>query len=103
MNDKGNEMTATKYAKKSAQYSALKAKLDQMDAELAEIRLELLRKVTMKKNDKSTILNYGNRSIKAIYNSRRNAYNLEENGKRIFTEARASIHDLRFEIAMGNI
>lgn len=96
-------MTPSKYAKKAAQYSALKSKLDLLDGEMAEIRLELLRKVTMKKNDKSTILFYGNRTIKAIYNSRRGAYNLEENGKRIVTEARASIHDLRFNIAMGNI
>ena len=95
-------MKTNKYIQKTAQYAALQDKLDKMGKELDEMRLEILRRISMKKTEKSIILTHGKRSIKAVYNEDRGVYALQESGKRIAT-IRSSIHDIRFQIAMGTI
>lgn len=96
-------MTPKQFATKSAKLQAVKAKMDEMTRELETARSEILRTVKMVKTGETIALTSGKRVIKATYNPRRNAYNLQENGKRIATEVRASIHDIRFSIAMGSI
>jgi len=96
-------MTPKQFATKSAKLQAVKAKMEEMTRELETARTEILCTVKMVKSGETITLSSGKRVIKAKYNSRRNAYNLQENSKRIATEIRASIHDIRFSIAMGSI
>lgn len=96
-------MTPNQFAKKSAKAEAIQKQLNELQAELAAARTEILRAVKMTKNGETTTLTYGGRVIKAKFNPRRYAFNLHENGKRTATEVRASIHDIRFCIAMGSL
>jgi hypothetical protein len=75
-----------------------------LQEQIAQIRLEALREVEMVKNDASITLLFKGRRINAKKPSRFNdRYNLTENGKRIATEVFGGIHEIRFQIAVGQI
>ena len=78
--------------------------LSKYEARYAELRVKALRSVTTTKVGETITLEAGNRVIKAKKPARYNdRWNLTENGKRIATEVFGSIHDIRFDIAMGKI
>ena len=84
--------------------SAARKALDKYEAQYAELRLKAIRTVTMTKVGDTVTLESSNRVIKAKKPARYNdRWNLTENGKRIATEYFGSIHDIRFNIAMGQI
>jgi hypothetical protein len=96
-------MTPVQFVKKAVKANAIKTQLDQLNSELAEARTEILRTVKMTKKGETITLVLGDRVVKAKFNPRRYAYNLQENGQRLATEVRASIHDIRFSMAMGDL
>ena len=83
--------------------SARKA-LATYEAQYAALRLKAIRTVEMTKVGETITLESGNRVIKARkprnYNDR---WNLTENGKSIGKEVFGGIHDIRFNIVMGQI
>lgn len=99
--DKATRKAITETAKALAGSKKLVA---QLEADFAELRLKAIRTVTMTKVGDTVTLESGNRIIKAKKPARYNdRWNLTENGKRIATEYFGGIHDIRFELAMGNI
>lgn len=88
----------------AVQISNAKHHLDILESQYAAFRLDALREVEMVKNDASITLLFKGRRINAKKPSRFNdRYNLTENGKRIATEVVGGIHDIRFQIAVGQI
>ena len=79
----------------SAQLSALKAEYDQL-------RLEALRTVAYTIVGEAIILEAGARVVKIKKNSH-GRYKVTEGKKVLISEYFGGLHDLRFELAMGNI
>ena len=79
----------------SAQLSALKAEYDQL-------RLEALRTVAYTIVGEAIILESGARIIK-IKKNRHGRYKVTEGKTTLIPEYLGGLHDLRFEVAMGNI
>ena len=83
---------------------AARDQLDKYEAQYAELRLKAIRSVEMTKVGATVTLESGNRVIKAKKPARYNdRWNLTENGKSIAKEYWGSIHDIRFNIAMGQL
>jgi cystathionine beta-lyase family protein involved in aluminum resistance len=83
--------------------SARKA-LATYEAQYAALRLKAIRTVEMTKVGETITLEAGNRVIKAKKYARYNdRWSLTEHGKSIAKEYFGSIHDIRFNIAMGQI
>ena len=98
--DKATRKAITETAKALAGSKKLVA---QLEADFAELRLEALRTVAMTKVDDTITLEAGNRIIKARKNVH-GRYKVTEGHKTLISEYMGgNIHDLRFELAMGNI
>lgn len=73
-----------------------------LEAQLAQLRLEALRQVEVKKNSASITLVFKGRKI----NARKNLHNrfvVKEGTKILKSEYAGNLHALRFDIAVGNI
>ena len=77
-----------------------KRQVEQLEREYAELRLEALQQVKVSKNGETTTLTFGNRVIKAKFNSKRRL-SVYENGSRIISEYSFGIHALRFDISQN--
>lgn len=88
----------------SKNIQAAKKELSIYEARYDELRLKAIRSVISTKVGETITLEAGNRVIKAKKPARYNdRWNLTENGKSIGKEVFGSIHDIRFNIAMGQL
>lgn len=86
----------------AVQISNAKHHLDILESQYAAFRLEALREVEMQKNDASITLVFKGRKL----NARKNVHNrfvVKESGKTLVSEYPGSIHDLRFDLAVGAV
>lgn len=89
--------------KLSIQIDKARKHLADLEQEMADRRLEALRQVEVIKNDQSITLVFNGRKINARKNPRRGRYKVTEGRKTLVSEYFGGIHDLRFEIATGQI
>lgn len=92
----------SKIDKLASKINSLQAQLRSAEAEYQEIRLAELQRVTVKRNAESTTLLFNGRTI----NARKNRYGyliVTERGRKLVDEYWGSIHDLRFDIALGAV
>lgn len=88
---------------------ALQAKLDaakkevaKLEAQMAEARLTMIRSVPMTTVGATITLEAGNRIVKAKKNVH-GRYKVTEGKKTLHSNYFGSIHDIRFDLAMGTI
>ena len=86
----------------AVQISNAKHHLELLEGQYAAFRLEALREVEMQKNDASITLVFKGRKLNARKNIH-NRYVVKESGKTLVSEYPGSIHDLRFDLAVGSI
>jgi len=101
----GADETGNMNTRFDALYRKLKTHLLEVQAletELQDLRLRELRKVEIVQNKSSITLKFRGRIINAKRNMHR-GWNLTEKGKRIKTDVRSPIHDIRFKISQGDI
>ena len=91
-----------KIVKLGIQIDKTRKQLADLESEMAELKLETLREVDMVKNNSSITLTFKGRKINARKNTH-NRYVIKEGGKTLATDYPSGIHDLRFDLAMGNI
>ena len=96
------KMNKSKMQKLASEIAKTQAHLDQLNRQAAELRLAEIRKVEMVKNEKSTTLVYYGRRV----NVRKNSYGrylIKEGSRVLDNDYFGSIHDLRFDLVMGQI
>lgn len=96
------KMNKRKMQKLTSEIAKTQAHLDQLNRQAADLRLAEIRKVEMVKNEKSTSLVYYGRRV----NVRKNGYgrySVKEGSRVLHNDYFGSIHDLRFDLATGQI
>ena len=92
----------SKFQKLAVQISKARAHLGDLEAQASALRLETLQQVKMVRNDQSITLLFKNRRI----NARKNLWGrfvVKEGRKILDSEYFGNIHDLRFDLAVGNV
>ena len=95
-------MTLSEFHKLCNRADKLSAELHDINKQIDEFRLATLRKVTVKRNERSTTLTFNGRRL----NVTRDAFGytqVKENGKLVAKNFFGNIHDVRFAVALGEI
>jgi hypothetical protein len=100
VNDK--EIRMSKFQKLAVQISKARARLEDLESQASSLRLETLKQVKMVRNDQSITLLFKDRSINARKN-RWGRFTVKEGRKILDSEYFGNIHDLRFDLAVGNV
>ena len=99
-----DKTTRKELAALSKNIAAVERELGRLDTAYNDLRLKVIRTVTMTKVGETVTLESGNRVIKAKKPARYNdRWNLTENGKSLAKEVFGGIHEIRFAIAMGQL
>jgi len=95
-------MNYANYTKLQARAAKLQAELGEIKQQLEEFRLETLRRVEVKRNERSTTLLFNGRTLN-VSKDRFGYTQVKEKGKFIFKDFSGNIHDVRFAVALGQL
>ena len=95
-------MKQADYNKLCARAAQLQTELGNINEQLEEFRLEQLRKVEVKRNERSTTLLYNGRTLN-VKRGMWGRFQIKEKGKVLVNEFSGNVHDIRFAVALGQL
>jgi len=95
-------MTISEFNKLMDRAAELNDELTEVQKQIDEFRLEQLRRVEVKRNERSTTLLYNGRRLN-LKKGMWGRFQIKEQGKILVSEFSGNVHDIRFAVAMNQL